>query len=133
MSRIPRFIASDLIQFAKSIKITADYWDPKAKSAFEFYRQMNSRKLKKINPVFECSLHGIELSKVPAKLEVEYLDGSKWSTNTDEFTALQLRYEFYNRAAEAEDNVDVSVGGDGDGGSSGKKGGDKGGKGGGKK
>ena len=132
MSRVPRFIAVDLIQFAKSIKITADYWDPKAKSAFEFYRQMDSRKLRKINPVFDCTMQVIEESKVPAKLEAEFLDGSKWTTNTDTLSAAQLRCEFYNRAAEAEDNVDISVGGDGDG-PSGKKGSDKGGKGGGKK
>ncbi len=133
MARVPRFIAADLIQFAKSVKITADYWDPKAKSAFEFYRQMHSRKLKKVNPVFDCSISVVEDSKSPAKLEVEYLDGSKWTTNTDAFTAAQLRYEFYSRAADAEDNVDVSVGGDADGGAAGKKGGDKGGKSGAKK
>jgi hypothetical protein len=133
MARVPRFIAADLIQFAKAVKITADYWDPKAKSAFEFYRQMHSRKLKKINPVFDCTINVVEESKIPAKLEVEYLDGSKWSTNTDYLTAAQLRHEFYTRAAEAEDNVDITSSNDGDGGGAGKKGGDKGGKSGGKK
>ena len=126
MSRVPRFIASDLIQFAKSVKITADYWDPKAKSAFEFYRQMDSRKLRKINPVFNCTIQIMENSTVPAKLEAEFLDGSKWVTSTDSLSAAQLRSEFYSKAAEAEDNVDIGGSGDNDSATPGKKGADKG-------
>ena len=53
MTRVPRVLAMELIQFVKKIEVKANFWDPKAKSAFEFARQMSSPKLKKKNPTYE--------------------------------------------------------------------------------
>ncbi len=127
MPRIPRLIAHDLIQYAKSISVKANFFDPNARSAFEFARQMSSPKLKKINPAFDCQLDITEDAGTPT-LKAEFLDGSKWAVDTNVFSADQLRYEFYQKAAEAEDNVDL-VGGSDLTGSKGGKAGDKGGKG----
>lgn len=111
MPRVPRLIAQDLIQYAKSINVKANFFDPQSRSAFEFARQMSSPKLKKINPSFECQLELTEDSVTPA-LKAEFLDGSKWAVDTTAYTADKLRYEFYMKAAEAEDNVDITPGGD---------------------
>lgn len=107
MSRVPRFIARDLIQFAKSVQVTANYFDPEARAAFEFARQMSSPKLKKINPQFECSLNPVENKQVP-RIKAEFLDGTSWTAEINALTAAQLRYEFYRRAGDAEDNMDGS-------------------------
>jgi hypothetical protein len=105
MPRITKAIASDLIQYAKSLTITANFWDPNARSAFEFARQMRSPRLKKINPGFECNFNEISTTDA-ASLVAEYLDGSKWSCTTAGKSAMDLRGEFYSRAADAEDNLD---------------------------
>lgn len=107
MPRVPRFIAQDLIQYAKSISVKANFFDPNARSAFEFARQMSSPKLKKINPGFECQLEITEDEVVPS-LKAEFLDGSKWAISTADFSADRLRFEFYQKAAEAEDNSDLA-------------------------
>jgi hypothetical protein len=107
MSRVPRFIAKDLIQFAKSVQVTANYFDPQARAAFEFARQMASPKLKKINPQFECTLNPIE-NKEPAQIKAEFLDGTSWTADVSTLSAAQLRFEFYRRAGDAEDNMDGS-------------------------
>lgn len=107
MSRVPRFIARDLIQFAKSVQVTAHYFDPQARAAFEFARQMSSPKLKKINPQFECVLESSE-SKVVPRIKADFLDGSSWTADISSLSAAQLRFEFYRRAGDAEDNMDGS-------------------------
>jgi hypothetical protein len=125
MARIPRDAARELVIFAKSLKISANYWDPKAKSAFEFARQMQSPKYKKQNPGFECSF--VQTDKTdPPQLAAEFLDGSKWNVSTAELNVNQLRAEFFTRAADVEDNLDVSPAEMAAAG--GKKPGDKGGK-----
>jgi|Transcript_31078 hypothetical protein len=122
MSRVTKQSARELIAFAKNLKIWGHYWDPKARSAFEFARQMQAPPLKKVNPAFECTLVQSETNE-PARLIAEFLDGSKWETKTGEFSLKDLRAEFFAKAADAEDNADIVPGGD-----AGKKG-DKGGKG----
>ena len=129
--RIPKFMAEELIQYAKSVEIRVHYWHPKSTSAMEFHRQMSSSKLRKINPIFKTSINGIPVTETP-NLVAEFTDGSKWESETASFTAADLRAEFYSRAErveeameEAGDAPDAPV-------DKGKKG-DKGGKGGGKK
>jgi hypothetical protein len=107
MARIPRDAARELVIFAKSLKLSANYWDPKGKSAFEFARQMQSPKYKKQNPGFECTF--VQTDKMDApQLAVEFLDGSKWNVSTAGLNVNQLRAEFFTRAADVEDNLDVS-------------------------
>lgn len=105
MSRVPKELAWELIAFAKNLKIWGSFWDPHAKSAFEFGRQMSSRKLKKINAQFECNFIPVEKNE-PARLVAEYLDGSKWTTKTAGKSLNDLREEFFLRAGDAEDNLD---------------------------
>lgn len=123
--RITKDVAHKLILYAKRLNVTAHFWDPQAKSAFEFYRQMSSPKLKKINPNFDCSLNVVD-ELVPPKLTAEFADGSKWESTTAGLTCADLRGTFYTRAADIEDLVDIDVAGAVD--SAAKKGGGKGGK-----
>ena len=118
--RLTKESVRELIMFAKSIKITAHYWDPTANSAYHFGRQMVSKKLQKANPSFQSAFLEMQENK-PAMVAAEFLDGSKWETNTAGLSVRELREEFYRRCADAEDNVDV--GGDDKGGKAGGKGG----------
>jgi hypothetical protein len=81
MPRVPKAIAQQLILFVKKIELRANYWDPKAVSAFEFARQMLSPKIKKINPKLEISMIRHELPD-EACIIVDYVDGSKWEQTT---------------------------------------------------
>ena len=105
MSRVAKHIALDLIQYCKTLKVTAHFWDPNAKSAYEFARQMSSPKLKKQNPAFECDLTENDRNE-PANLVAEFADGSKWSTETFGYTASELRSKFFAKAAIVEDVMD---------------------------
>jgi hypothetical protein len=107
MSRIQRHIANDLIKYVKNIELQATYWDPKSMSALEFSRQMLSARLKKLNPVYECSLTYRD-SDEPPKINVEYIDGSKWSSSTADVTAAVLRAELYDRASRVEEKMEAA-------------------------
>ena len=112
-SRVPRHVAKELIQFIKKIDIKANFWDPRAKSAFEFSRQMSSPKLKKINPTFATELTMLtnnEPFQEPV-LEAEFLDGSKLSISCLEKTSADLRSLVFTRAGEAEEAAEISGGG----------------------
>ena len=111
MPRIPRQIAQDLIQYAKSLNIQGNMFVENHRSAFEFARQMSSPKLKKINPGFDCQLEFSD-EPGPPTLRAEFLDGSKWTVDPSTLTADMLRYQFYQKASDAEDNVDIAPAGD---------------------
>lgn len=65
MSRISKHAASKLISYIKKLDVKARFWDADALSAFEFYRQMDSPKLKKLNPQYKCNFEMLkEDSKV---------------------------------------------------------------------
>ncbi len=125
--RVPKLVARELIQFIKKIDIKANYWDKNATSAFEFTRQMNSPVLRKLNTKYECNMHIIdEETKTPATMLVEFVNGSKWETNTSNFKADDLRYELFMRAEEVEEQIEAASGGkedDDKGADKGKKGG----------
>ena len=100
-------MAMELIQYCKKIEVKASYWDPLSRSAFEFARQMNSPKLIKVNPGYECSMKLLHPdSKDPALLMAEFIDGSKLELQTGEFTCAQLRAEFYEKAEEIEEEME---------------------------
>lgn len=106
MDRVPRKVAKELILQIKSLKITGHYFDPSAKSAYEFGRQMVSRKLKKINPSFDCSF--VETSeKFPPYLRAEFADGSVWEINPSSYNSNQLRNILFSKASDVEDKLDV--------------------------
>ena len=102
MPRFPKNITHDLILYAKKLEVKANFWDPRAKSAFEFARQMTSPKLKKKNPSFECNLVYLDSEELPS-LTAQYLDGSKWVTQTVDFSVGDLRSQFYERASRIEE------------------------------
>ena len=109
MARIPRQVAQELIKYVKRLDVKFNYWDEGSRSANEFARQMDSPKLRKINPTFEFSLD-LHDKKDPAVVIAEFLDGSKWQQQTAGFKASDLRSEFYSKAAEAEDSIERSGG-----------------------
>jgi hypothetical protein len=108
--RVPKHVAKELIKFAKSIEVNANFWDPQGKSAFEFYRQISSPHLKKINSSFSTNLKELgEGSK--AGIKAEFIDGSIWETPTDDLDCMQLRNMFFEKAEFAENNLEAKVGG----------------------
>jgi hypothetical protein len=107
MPRFAKALSHELIQFAKNVQLTANYWDSTSKSAFEFARQMSSPKLKKKNPQFECNLLYTE-SDDPPSLVAQFSDGSTWKTSTAAMKASDLRQEFFDRCARIEDIAEMS-------------------------
>ena len=110
MPRVPKNIAVQLIPFVKKIEVTANYWDPKATSAFEFARQMGSAKLIKFNPTLSVQLNRTT-SMDPPFIHVEFTDGTSWDTETFPTKAVDLRNELYSRAEDAEDAIEDLEGG----------------------
>ena len=106
MPRITKEVTHDLIQFAKSLKVYADVKHPRAKSAFEFCRQMHSPKLAKKNPGFEVDMVYNEKLETP-KLVAKFSDGSTWETNTEEYKAKELRDLFWERAMKVEEAAEA--------------------------
>lgn len=106
--RVTRPIAQTLVPYIKSLTFAADFFDKNSKSAFEFYRQMSSRKTKKINPNLECILSDVDITELKSGpfMKVEYLDGTKFEIATGNKSAADLRYEVFSVAADVEDNVD---------------------------
>jgi hypothetical protein len=107
--RVPRALARELIQYAKSIDITVNYWHPKSTSGMEFFRQMNSPKLYKKNPKFEVNINYVETMEEP-KLVAEFVDGTKWETETSPYEAVELRNMFYQYTTKIEDAMEESGG-----------------------
>ena len=130
MPRVTKHVADELINFVKKVHITANFWDPHSRSAFEFARQMSSPRLKKINPVLEVVLERVDTATPPVML-VEFLDGNKWEKGTTGLHASDLRNLLFESAADAEDMVGDKGDGDKGGKDAGKGGGKDAGKGGG--
>ena len=109
MSRVPKHIALELIQYIKNVKVQAHFWDNSSRSAFEIARQMSSPKLQKQNNSFECVL---ENSKTPVepKIQAEFLDGSTWEVETAPYTSTELRGMLFEKARDAEDAVERTGG-----------------------
>ncbi len=105
--KITKELAMELIPFAKKLHVSANYWDPTAKSAFEFCRQMASPKLKKKSPSFDVEMVYHELNKAPT-LYAEFSDGSKWNTETTDLSSAQLRLAFYERAMIVEELAELA-------------------------
>ncbi len=105
--KLTKEITLDLIQYAKKLNFSANFWDPSAKSAFEFCKQMNSPKLKKKNPSFECSMIYHDLKTAPLMTAV-FSDGSEWTTATDKHTAFQLRQNFWERTVFIEEKAELA-------------------------
>lgn len=106
MSRVPKHIASELITFVKRLEIKANFWDDRAKSAFEFNRQMSSRKLKKINPTLEIVFE-THNNHDPPIIKAEFLDGSKWEIDSSNFKSAEIRAMFYSKASDAEESAGI--------------------------
>jgi hypothetical protein len=107
MSRVPRHIAMDLIKYATKVQVTAYCWDVQSKSGVEFARQISSKKLLKQNSAFVCEFKFNEADE-PATLVAEFTDGQVWTTETARYTAAELRSEFFDRAAIAEEVAETA-------------------------
>lgn len=105
MPRISRQMAFDLISFVKRIDVSLNVHHPTATSALEFFRQMDSKRLKKKNPEYQCavSLHGDD---VDSKVKVQFSDGSTWETSTKDYQCSELRGEMYLKAQEIEEAME---------------------------
>ena len=123
--RVTREIASTLIPFIKSIALTGRFWDPFSKSAYEFYRQMDAKKVKKINPNIAISFTEFDDPNQIPTLKAEFIDGTKLEIQTKGLSSADLRYNIFSMAEEVEDKLDDA---DGDVDEGPKKGGDKKGK-----
>jgi len=134
MARIKKEITQELIYYIKKIEIRANYFAKDASSAWEFGRQMESPKLKRINPKFQIDFFRLSnYDSNPANMKVEFINGSIWETPTTLMRLEELRYELFSRAEEIEDEMErsgqeiVKPGDESAGGGVGKKG-EKGGK-----
>jgi hypothetical protein len=114
--RVPRQLAMDLIAYVKRLEIKAHFWDPEAKSAFEFARQMSSKHLVKKNATYECVMLRQESPEFVPKLKAEFIDGSVLEMETRKQTAADLRALFFEKAEEAEEVISAKNPGGGTGG-----------------
>eukprot|EP01041_Mallomonas_annulata_P003898 gene3898-7778_t len=107
MSRVTKDKALSLIKYAKAVSISANYWDPKSKSAFEFARQISSPKLKKANPAFSVKFDVHERNE-EGFIIAEFANKQKWETTTSGFKASELRSEFFVNAEVAETTAELA-------------------------
>ena len=125
--RFTRAMTHELIAYVKSVEINLNVYHPNSVATYEFMRQMNSDKLKKINPKFDCIIKAHKNDDNPIMI-AEYLDGSKLTLDIDRQKLDDLRSEFYSKAEAASENVDLDTGKQDDGGGKETKGKGKGGK-----
>ena len=100
--RVPRHISMDLIKFAKKVDVWAYPFSANHKSAYEFARQIGSPKLGSVNPNFAVSFEWLE-TPGPSRIFAEFANGSTWDINGEDKTCADLRYEFFEMAALAEE------------------------------
>ena len=107
MPRISRQLANELIMYIKRIEVSVNVRHDTAVSALEFFRQMDSKRLKKKNPEYQCdlALHGKDIDSM---VKVQFSDGSVWETSTKEYKCAELRGEMYLRAEEIEEAIERS-------------------------
>jgi hypothetical protein len=72
---------------------------------------MTSKKLKKVNPIFESVFHDHENDTLP-RLKAEYIDGSKWDIEVNNMQLRDIRSQFYNNAEAAGDAYEMGAGED---------------------
>lgn len=103
--RVARHIAMDLIKFAKKVEVKAYAYEITHKSTYEFARQLASPKLKKVNPDFSIEFEWLQKAG-PSQICAEFINGSKWETSGEGKTAADLRYEFFEQAVAAEEQLE---------------------------
>ena len=84
MPRIPRALATNLIQYVTRVEVSANIWHPSATSALEFHRQMNSKRLSKINPEYSCHI-SLHTEEKDSEVRIKFSDGSVWETSTSDY------------------------------------------------
>lgn len=95
----------DLIKYAKKVDVVAYAYEPLHRSAYEFARQLDSNKLAKVNPNFSVNFEFRE-TPGPSRIYAEFSNGLKWETQGEGKTCAELRYEFFEQAAIAEEDSD---------------------------
>jgi len=109
MPRVPKTIAHELIQFVKKVEVKANFWDPVGKSAYEFGRQMSSRKLAVHNKSFECNMVNLPNGSTAApSITAEFADGSKWEVESGKYSCNDLRGMFYVHAEKVEEALELA-------------------------
>lgn len=108
MSRVPKFISRELIPYAKSVNVQAQFWGKESKVAFEFFRQMSSKNLAKLNPSFVCKIDVDDKYQQPV-VRAEFADGNKWEMVVTGMTIQQIRSKFYDSCSAAEDAAEQDL------------------------
>ena len=99
-------MAHDLIHYVKKMRVSANYFDPKSTSAFEFARQMGSTKLKQTNPSFDFAFDvNFDLPN-PAVIQAEFVNGKTWEKTTGSSHCEDLRNEFFQICQDIDDYYD---------------------------
>lgn len=78
---------------------------PGSTSAYEFARQMDSPKLKKINPALEFNLKMHSLDEPPV-VDASFIDGSNLILDTSSLKAAEIRSEFFSRISDIEEAME---------------------------
>jgi hypothetical protein len=103
-ARVPRHVAMDLIKYVKSLKVLGYAFDVKHRAAYEFAKQLNSPKLAQSNPNFSVSFDYLT-EPGTSSIVAEFSNGKKWETQAEGKTCADLRFEFFEQAALAEEDV----------------------------
>lgn len=107
--RVPKHVSTDLIRLLKKIEVKACVYDQQAKSAVEFYRQMDSPKLKKLNPAYSVEFAFLDTVDQVPTAKAEFINGHIWNAETRGKTCAQLRFELFELAdALDEEDLDES-------------------------
>lgn len=104
--RILKSTAQLLFPYIKSVTVKGNFFDKRATSAYEIYRQMQGKRLAKINPKFTSELIETEDESEPPSFVAEFIDGTKLELDTSEMTAADIRYQLFMQAEEVEDNAE---------------------------
>lgn len=102
--RVAKHVAMDLIKYVRKLDVTAYAFEPAQKSAYEFALQLSSPKLATSNPNFAVNFE-FHTQPGPSKIVAEFSNGKKWETQGEGKTCADLRYEFFEQAALAEEDV----------------------------
>eukprot|EP01039_Chlorochromonas_danica_P003724 gene3724-4073_t len=104
--RILKTTAQLLFPNIKSVTVKGYFFEKRSTSAYEIYRQMQGKRLAKINPKFTSELIETEDDSQPPSFVAEFIDGTKLELDTSEMTAADIRYQLFMQAEEVEDNAE---------------------------
>lgn len=102
IARYTKSAALDLVKYVKSVEITASAFNPRSRSCFALYEQMNSAKFKEMNPKYSCSFKHVDDKNVEPRLKVSYMNNMVWDIDPGDYTSQRLRSAIFSRAHDCE-------------------------------